>query len=144
MDERIGKRIDMQFKEALRAAGLVNPGRTTWSGIAGDGEPVFTIWSHQVHQVDGRFFVWWDHTGDRTENGELFSHRKGHARTFIALAAANLGKPCRAVIVHPKVTEEGSDSVESADYPHPVWSRVVFRAVDEEALQFIAELVSGE
>ena len=47
----------MQFKEALKTAGLVNPGRTTWCGVAADGTAVFTIWSHEVHQMDGRLFA---------------------------------------------------------------------------------------
>jgi hypothetical protein len=44
----------MQFKEALKKAGLPNPGRTTWCGKATDGTAVFTIWSHEVRRLDQR------------------------------------------------------------------------------------------
>jgi hypothetical protein len=132
---------DMQFKEALRAAGLARPGRTTWSGIASDGVPVFTIWSNEIRKVDGRYFAWWDHTGRRSPDGELMPNRKSRARTFVERAASNLGTPCRAVIIHPRMTVEGNKGVDSAIYPHPAFGCVVFRSADVDALQFIAELV---
>ncbi len=131
----------MKFKEALKAAGLANPGRTTWCGIAEDGMPVFTVWSQEVRRVHGRYFAWWDHTGKRDANGEHSPSRSARARTFIELAVRNLGSPCRAVILHPRVTERGIDGVATADYPHPALARVVFRFADVDALQFVAELL---
>jgi hypothetical protein len=38
----------MKFKEASNAAGLRNPGRTTWCGVASHGTAVFTMWAHDV------------------------------------------------------------------------------------------------
>ena len=131
----------MRFKEALKMAGLANPGRTTWCGIATDGVSVFTIWSHEVHQVDGRFFAWWDHAGQRDSEGELSPRRKGSARRFVTLAGANLGRSCRAVIVHPRMVDDRVAGVESAEYPHPRMARAMFRTVDLDARQFIAELL---
>ena len=133
----------MKFKEALKKAGLPKPGRSTWCGTAIDGTPVFTIWRHEVRQLNGRFFAWWDHTGERGSDGELSKRRKGQAKTFIALVAANIDRPCRAVIVNAK--KKGDDSsvgAESAEYPHPKMARVVFRFVEQDVLQFIAELSS--
>lgn len=130
----------MQFKEALRAAGLVNPGRTTWSGVAADGAAVFTIWEHEVHQINGRWFAYWSHGGSRDSDGELPPLRKAHARAFIQRATDNLGRPCRAVVLTPKFDKHGKISAARAEYPHPTWGKVVFRTTDFEALQFIAEL----
>jgi hypothetical protein len=45
----------------MKKAGLRNPGRTTWCGLAIDGTAVFTIWDHDIRQIDGRFFAWRDH-----------------------------------------------------------------------------------
>ena len=130
----------MHFKEALRAAGLANPGRTTWSGVAPDGVAVFTIWEHEVHQINGRWFAYWSHGGSRESDGELPSGRKAHARAFIKRATDNLGRSCRAVVVTAKFDEHGDVSADRAEYPHPAWGKVVFRTTDLEALQFIAEL----
>ncbi|MDB9315258.1 hypothetical protein PN462_19240 [Spirulina sp. CS-785/01] len=136
--------MNMQFKEALRAAGLLNPGRTTWYGVATDGVPVFTIWFHEVRHINGRYFAWWDHEGLKDTDGEPKLRQKGRAWNYLELAAENLGKPCRAVIVHPKMTEQGNTGVASAEYPHSTMSRIVFRTVDIDALQFIAELLPEE
>ena len=131
----------MQFKEALRAAGLPNPGRTTWSGITPDGIAVFTIWEHEIHQVNQRWFAWWSHGGSRDSAGELAQSRKDHARAFIQRATDNLGRQCHAVIVKPKFDKHGEISAERAEYPHPTWGTVVFRTTDIDALQFVAELL---
>src|SRR6266511_3858518 len=96
----------MQFKEALKSAGLSRPGRTTWCGTAVDGTAVFTIWLHDVHDVDGRLFAWWDHNRLRitrpawpAERLKLTPSQRSRATTFIKLAAANIGKASRAVII---------------------------------------------
>ena len=134
----------MQFKEALKAAGLPNPGRTTWSGVTPEGVPVFTIWQHEIHQVSGRWFAWWSHGGSRDSTGELVPSRKAHAKAFVQRATENLGSRCRAVIVTPRFGKQGEVSVEHAEYPHEIWSTVVFRTTDMDALQFIAELLPAE
>ena len=130
----------LQFKEALRAAGLQRPGRTTWCGVADGGVAVFTIWTHEIHKVNGRFFAWWSHDGQRDANGEFSVRQKGSARRFINLASENLGRPCRAVLVHPKMIHNRNAGVAYTEYPHPEMGTVVFRTADLAALQFIAEL----
>jgi hypothetical protein len=134
----------MQFKQALKAAGLANPGRTTWCGLTPDGVPVFTIWQHEIHKFNGRWFAWWSHGGERDSDGEIAQSRKDHARAFIARATQNIGTPCRVVIIEPKFSKQQDISVAEAHYPHPVWARVVFRITDPEANQFIAELLQPE
>jgi hypothetical protein len=68
------------------------------------------------------------------------AQQEGRARAFIRRAAASMGRSdCRAVIVHPKSGEPWK--VGSAEYPHPRLARVVFRTVDVDAMQFIAELL---
>ncbi len=134
----------MQFKEALRAAGLEKPGRTTWCGIATDGVPVFTIWANETRWVNGRVFAWWDHDGKRNDSGSLSPHRLGRALRFIQLAQANIGKPCRAVLLHPRIIDHHVEGVDYAEYPHPAMGTVVFRATYVDALQFIAELLPSE
>lgn len=133
----------MQFKEALKKAGLTNPGRTTWCGVAADGMPVFTIWTSDIHRIGDRFFAWWSHPNLEAEPDPVqrTPYHQGQQRTFIALADANMGRPCRAVIIHRK---PGTDSVGSAVYPDARMARVDFRVVDVEALQFIAELLPDE
>ena len=131
----------MQFKEALKAAGLRNPGRTTWSGITPDGIAVFTIWEHEIHQVNGRWFAWWNHGAPKEGKGELTPSRKGHAKAFLQRATDNLGLQCRAVIVKPRFDSHGEVSAERAEYPHTAWGTVVFRITDMDALQFVAELL---
>ena len=131
----------MQFKEALKAAGLSNPGRTTWCGRTPDNLVVFTIWEHEIHKLDGRWFAWWSHVGVRNNDGEFSPRKKAKAGAFIALAGQHIGRSCRAVIITPKVAADGSVSVEQAIYPHPLWARVVFRTVDHDAHQFTAELL---
>ena len=106
--------------------------------------PVFTIWEHEIHKVDGRWFAWWSHGGARDGNGELTARRKAQARSFIRLAAQNIGRRCRAVVVKPKLAENGQVSVEEAQYPHPMWAVVIFRITDSDAIQFVAELLPGE
>ena len=128
----------MQFKEALKKAGLANPGRTTWKGKAADGTAVFTIWSHEVRKIDGRLFAWWDHNDRREPYVELAPRQRSRGRTFIKMAAANIGKSCRAVIVHLNTARNG---VASADYPHARMARAQFRTADLDALQFIVELL---
>ncbi|MGE3843070.1 MAG: hypothetical protein AB7I50_15965 [Vicinamibacterales bacterium] len=107
-----------------------------------DGTAVFTIWAHDIREIEGRFFAWWDHGHSKAETGEgMPKTQRGHVRNFVRLAAQNLGKPCRAVIVHRK---PGSWEVASADYPHPRWARADFRCADRDALQFIVELLPPE
>jgi hypothetical protein len=129
----------MQFKEALKKAGLANPGRTTWCGVATDGIPVFTIWSNQIHQIGGRWFAWWDHNESRWPKGRKDEPARGvaRARTFMRLAQGHLGKDCRAVILHPK----DGGGVHSAEYPNQQFARARFRTADLDALQFIVELL---
>jgi hypothetical protein len=91
----------MKFKEALKAAGLRNPGRTTRHGKASDGTGVFTIWVDDIHRVDGRFFAWWDHAGEPGLHQEPSARQKSSARSFVKRAAENVGRSCRAAIVHP-------------------------------------------
>ena len=134
----------MQFKEALRAAGLPNPGRTTWSGITPEGIAVFTIWEHEIHQVNGRWFAWWSHGGSRDRTGEHAPSRKASAKAFLKRANDNLGLPCRAVIVTPRFDKHGEVNAERAEYPHAAWGRVVFRTTDMDAIQFIAELLPAQ
>lgn len=133
----------MQFKEALKKAGLQNPGRTTWCGVAVDGVPVFTIWTSDIHRIGDRFFAWWSHPNLETEPHPVdrTAHHQGRQRTFITLADANKGRACRAVILHRK---PGTDSVGDAVYPDPRMARVDFRIVDVDALQFIAELLPND
>lgn len=131
----------MKFKEALRKAGLRNPGRTTRHGEADDGTAVFTIWSDDIHQIDGRFFAWWDHSGEPGLHAEPSSAQKNRSRAFIERAADNIGRRCRAVIVHPVHAKPAGRSAESAEYPHPKWARAEFRTADVDALQFIVELL---
>lgn len=108
----------MKFKEALRAAGLKNPGRTTCCGIAGDGTPVFTIWAHDVRQIGGRLFAWWNH-GDLLHPTPTASPSQiAKRRSFVKAAAATAGQECRAVIVHRK---RGSSEAVSAAYPILEW-----------------------
>jgi hypothetical protein len=127
----------MKFKEALRAAGLSNPGRTTWCGVASDGTPVFTIWAHDVRQINGRFFAWWDHGDLHYPTPTARPKQIAKRRLFVKRAKANLDRKCRAVIVHSgRVKWQAS----SADYPHPEMAVVRFRVADVEAIQFIAEL----
>lgn len=121
----------MKFKEALQAAGLVKPGRTTWSGTRPDGQTVFTIWDHETVEIEGRLFTSWYHSGPLT------SGRLGTARAYVRRAKKNIGVPCRAVIL----TKNSAGGVGSAEYPHPKMARVLFRFVDEEALQYSAELL---
>jgi len=130
----------MKFKEALKAAGLSNPGRTTWCGVASDGIPVFTIWFHDVRQIDGRFFAWWDHGDLHLPTPTARPTQIAKRRSFVKLAAANVHKKCRAVIVH---SERVLWQASSADYPHPEMAVVRFRTADVEAIQFIAELSRG-
>ena len=128
----------MKFKEALKAAGLRNPGRTTWCDLAIDGTPVFTIWAHDVRQINGRLFAWWDHGDLHYPTPTATPKQVAKRRSFVKLAAANLDQKCRAVIVHRK---RGSWEASSADYPHPQMAVVRFRAANIEAIQFIAELL---
>ena len=122
-------------------AGLRNPGRTTRHGEAADGTAVFTIWSDDIHKIDGRFFAWWDHCGEPRLHEEPGPEQKNRARAFIERAADNIGKSCRAVIVHPVHPKPESRSVNSAEYPHPQWARAHFRTADTDALQFVVELL---
>lgn len=129
----------MKFKEALKAAGLKNPGRTTWCGVAGDGTPVFTIWAHEVRQINGRLFAWWSHGDLHYPTPTATPTQIAKRRSFVKLAAANIDGECRAVIVHHKrgrLWEAGS-----ADYPHPQMAVVQFRFADVQAIQFVAELL---
>lgn len=128
----------MKFKEALKAAGLRNPGRTTWCGVADDGTPVFTIWAHDVRQVNGRLFAWWDQGDLRYPTPTATKTKIAKRKSFVKLAAANLGKPCRAVVVYRKGR---SWEVSSAEYPHPKMAVARFRAADLDAVQFIVELL---
>jgi len=123
----------MKYKEALRAAGIKNPGRTTWCKVATDGIPVFTIWSDDVRVISGRRFAWWDHRDCKLASVSVSKIAK--RRGFIKLAAAHLGQPCRAVIVHRK-----GEEVLSADYPHPKMATVRFLTTNIDAAQFLAEL----
>ena len=134
----------MQFKEALRAAGLANPGRTTWSGIASDKMPVFTIWEHEIYRLNGRWFASWNHNAERDVELELSAKRKGTARMFIKRASLSGGRPVRVVVVIPKYGKEGKVSVGEAFYPHPKWASAVFRFADQDAYQFVAELFSEQ
>ena len=136
--------IYMQFKEALRAAGLANPGRTTWSGVTPDGTSVFTIWEHEIYKVDGRWFASWNHDAERDDALEVSSHRVGTARKFIERASESIGHRVRVVIVVPKRDKEGKISVGSAVYPDPRWSSAVFRFADQDSRQFVAELFFEE
>lgn len=128
--------LTMKFKEALKAAGLANPGRTTWCGRATDGTAVFTIWSHDIRKINGRLFVWWDH--NNAKFGSDTPQQMGHERTFVKLAAANVGRKCRAIIIHRK---PGTRDVASADYPDPRMARADVRTADVDALQFTIELL---
>jgi hypothetical protein len=128
--------LAMKFKEALKAAGLANPGRTTWCGKATDGTPVFTIWSHDIRKINGRLFVWWDH--NNAKRGFDTPKQISQQRTFVRLAAASVGKKCRAVIIHRK---PGTWLVASADYPDQRKARADIRVADIDALQFIIELL---
>ena len=130
----------MQFKEALRAAGLANPGRTTWSGVTPDGTSVFTIWEHEIYEVKGRWFASWNHDPERDIEFEISPRRMGTARKFIERASESIGHRLRVVIVVPKRDKEGKISVGSALYPDQRWSSALFRFADQDALQFVAEL----
>lgn len=132
----------MKYLQALKAAGLLNPVRNTWHGVASDGTPVFTIWSDDVRVVDGRFFAWWDFPGGLGSNPEPSLTWKTQARRFIELAALNIGKDCRAVIVYPRHPKPTRREAASAEYPHAQWGTATFRTADTEALHFIAELTS--
>ena len=134
----------MQFKEALRAAGLANPGRTTWSGTASDKTPVFTIWEHEIYRLNGRWFASWNHDTERDVELELSTKRKGTARMFIKRASLSNGSPVRVVVVIPKYGNDGKVSVGEAFYPHPRWASAVFRFADQDAYQFVAELFSEQ
>lgn len=125
----------MQFKEALKAAGLANPGRTTWSGTASDGVPVFTIWAHEVYRVNGRWFASWNHDAEKDSDFDNSPGRQGTARTFIQRATKNLGRRVRAVIVVPKIDSKKRVSVDHAVYPHPQWASAEFRVTDPDALR---------
>jgi hypothetical protein len=131
----------MKFKEALKAAKLPNPGRTTWHGKASDGTAVFTIWADDIHRVDGRFFAWWDHPGEPGLHQEPSARQKSRARAFVKRAAANIGKSCRAVIIHPSCPKSEGRRAGSAEYPHSKWARAEIRAADVDAIQFIIELL---
>jgi hypothetical protein len=131
----------MQFKEALRQAGLRNPGRTTWSGVAPDGTLVFTIWDDLIRQIDGRSYAWWDHNESRVLGASGTTPSPGgmaRARAFIRRAQKAMATRRRypVVIVHAKK----AGGVESAEYPHKRWAWVEFRAADLGSRQFIAEL----
>ena len=130
----------MLFKEALRAAGLSNPGRTTWSGVTPDGILVFTIWEHEIYEVNGRWFASWNHDPERDTEFEISPRRMGTARKFIERASESIGRRVRVVIVVPKRDKEGKISVGSALYPDERWSSALFRFADQDALQFVAEL----
>ena len=133
----------MKFKEALIAAGIQNPGRTTWHGKAIDGTPVITIWADDIHQIDGRFFAWWDHAGEPGLHKDIAARQKAKARAFVRRLAGAVDKHCRVVIVHPSQPKPARRSFASATYPHPNWAVGLIRAADTEALQFIVELVSA-
>ena len=130
----------MQFKEALRAAGLENPGRTTWSGITPDGIAVFTIWEHEIYKTNGRWFASWNHDPEKDVEFDISPRRQGTARMFIQRATENVGRRVRAVIVVPKRDSKGRISAGDTIYPHPQWATAVFRLTDQDALQFVAEL----
>jgi hypothetical protein len=130
----------MQFKEALRAAGLANPGRTTWSGITSDKTPVFTIWEHEIYKLNGRWFAGWNHDAECDVELELSAKRKGTARMFIKRASLSNGCPVRGVVVISKYGNEGKVTVDEAFFPHPKWASAVFRFADQDAYQFVAEL----
>jgi hypothetical protein len=127
----------MGFVEALRAAGLERPGRTTWHGTTPDGTSVFTVWAKEIRQVGGRHFVWWDHNGERV-CGELSDRRKQQGMAYIRHAQQVTGTICRAVVVR------GDATAESAVYPHAQWARIKFLTVIPEAMQFVAELLPPE
>jgi hypothetical protein len=112
----------------------------TTHGMATDGTAVFTIWLDDIHQVDGRFFAWWDHAGEPGRHQEPAERTKSYARGFVRRAADNKGRNCRAVIVHPRKPKPDRKAA-SADYPDPRWATIIFRAADVDALQFIAELL---
>src|SRR5262245_32466964 len=128
----------MKFKEALKAAGVKNPARTTWCRVASDGTPVFTIWAHDVRNIGGRLFAWWDHGDLHYPNPTATPTQIAKRRSFVKLAAGHLDHECRAVIVHRKGK---SWEASSADYPHPQMATVRFRTADVDAIQFIAELL---
>ena len=130
----------MQFKEALKAAGLANPGRTTWSGTTPDGTPVFTIWAHEVYRVNGRWFASWNHDPEKDTELEVSPRRRGTASMFIKRATEHIGRRVRAVIVMPKRDSKGRIAAGDTVYPHPMWASAVFRVTDQDALQFVAEL----
>lgn len=130
----------MKFKDALKAAGLRNPGRTTRHGQAEDGTSVFTIWSDDIHLIDGRSFAWWDHCGEPALHEEPSAREKDLARTFVDRAASSIGKRCRVVIVNPARPKPESRAVASAEYPHPRWAEGEFRSADRNAMHFVVEL----
>jgi len=130
----------MQFKEALKAAGLARPGRTTWSGITPDGTPVFTIWEHEIYKIKGRWFASWNHDPERDTEFEHSPRRLGTARMFIERATQSIGRRVRVVIVVPKRDKKGRISAGEALYPHSKWASAEFRVTDQDAYQFVAEL----
>lgn len=131
----------MKFKEALGAAGLANPGRTTWHGETPGGVPVFTIWSDDIHQIDERFFAWWDHAGEVGLHKEPNPRQKARARAFVRRAASAIGGRCRIVVVEALQPKPAPRSFASALYPHPKWAVGLVRTADVDALQFIIELL---
>jgi hypothetical protein len=129
--------LSMKFKEALKAAGLRNPGRTTWCGVATDGTPVFTIWAHDIRQINSRLFAWWDHGDCHYPSPTATATQIAKRRSFVKLAAANIDQECRAVIVRRKGR---SWEAASAEYPHPEMAVARFRVANVDAAQFIVEL----
>ena len=129
-----------KFFDALKAAKLPRVGRSTRHGKATDGRAVFTIWSDDIHQIDGRFFAWWDHAGELGLHEEPAADQRARARAFVKRAHLNLGRPCRAVIVYPVNPKPAPRKVASAEFPHEKWATATFRAADPEALQFLVEL----
>ena len=129
----------MKFKEALKAAGLPNPGRTTWHGTATDGTPVFTIWGRDIRQIDGRFFAWWTHGDLHYKDPSATKSQIARRRAFVEHAERSVGRECRAVIVHD--TKNKSWEVAAAEYPHPQMAIAKFMFADADAVHFVVELL---
>lgn len=97
--------------EAFKRLGAIEPMyREKWSGRRPDGEAVFTIWQEEIAKENGEWVARW--RGEEADS-ILSAQRAASADKFLKLAAENIGKPCRFIMVMKKAgTESDIDSCE--------------------------------
>jgi hypothetical protein len=95
----------LEFYGAWARCGVEEPMyRGKWSGRRPDRVAVFSIWQHEIKRKGpGEYEAEWF----GNEGAPLSAQRAASADKFLALAAENIGKPCRMFMVVGDKTKSG-------------------------------------